>query len=62
MVVVPPGEMITNDDVRSVVGRGMPIKGNSFVKGDLFIKFEVAFPKKGTLTPEQIAVCILLCV
>jgi len=55
VVVIPPGEVISPDDVKSVVGKGMPVKGNPFVKGDLFIKFEVAFPKKGTLTADQIA-------
>ncbi len=48
--------MIAPGDVKSVVGKGMPIKGNTFVKGDLFIKFDVKFPSKGALSPEQLSV------
>lgn len=45
----------------AVVGKGMPIKGNPFVKGDLFIKFDVEFPKKGSLSAEQLAVRVRVC-
>ena len=48
--------MIAPDDVRAVVGKGMPMKGNPFVKGDLFIKFEVVFPKPKELSAAQLAV------
>ncbi|MDR3737675.1 MAG: hypothetical protein P4L40_01515 [Terracidiphilus sp.] len=37
----------------------MPVKGNTFVKGDLFIKFNVKFPKKGSLPAETLGVRIL---
>ena len=50
--------MIAPDDVRAVVGKGMPMKGNPFVKGDLFIKFEVVFPKPKELSAAQLAVCV----
>lgn len=54
-VIIPAGEMIAPDDVRAVVGKGMPVKGNPFVRGDLFIKFDVKFPKKGSLSPALLA-------
>ena len=30
----------------------MPVRGNTFVNGDLFIKFDVKFPAKGSLSPD----------
>jgi DnaJ family protein A protein 2 len=56
LVVSAPGEVIAPGDVRAVVGKGMPLKGNPFSKGDLFVKFDVTFPKPKTLTPAQLRV------
>ena len=49
-------QIISPDDVKAVVGKGMPLRGNPFVKGDLFVKFEVAFPKSKTLSAASLAV------
>jgi len=49
-----PGEIIKPDDVRSINGEGMPLRGNPLVKGRLFIQFKVEFPKKGSLKPEAL--------
>ena len=51
--------MIAPDTLRAVPGKGMPIKGNTFVKGDLFIQFDVKFPAKASLSPDAIAVRLL---
>jgi DnaJ-class molecular chaperone len=50
-------QVITPESIKALVGKGMPIKGNSFVKGDLFIKFDVKFPTKDQLNAEALAVC-----
>ena len=34
----------------------MPIRGNTFIKGDLFIKFEVAFPLPGSISEASVLV------
>lgn len=38
-------------DVQRIVKEGMPYHGSSTMKGDLFVKYEVSFPKQ--LTQEQ---------
>ena len=37
-----------------VQGEGMPIKGNQFNKGNLFIRLSVKFPRTTQITPEAI--------
>ena len=49
-------QVIAPGDVRAIVGKGMPIKGSPFMKGDLFIKFDVEFPRPGTLSKKDILV------
>ena len=61
-VCVSPPQMISPEGVKAVVGKGMPVRGNSFVKGDLFIQFDVKFPPKGSLSPDALAVSECLCV
>ncbi|KAL1458051.1 hypothetical protein WDU94_008226 [Cyamophila willieti] len=45
IITHPPGEIIKPDDIKGVVGEGMPIYKNPFEKGTLYIKFEVQFPE-----------------
>jgi len=45
-----PGECINNGQILAVKGAGMPIKGRIYEHGNLFIKFEVKFPKQ--ISPE----------
>mmetsp|Transcript_273 Transcript_273/g.372 ORF Transcript_273/g.372 Transcript_273/m.372 type:complete len:414 (-) Transcript_273:30-1271(-) len=47
--VVEPGE------VRVVQNEGMPIYKQPFQKGNLYIKFNIEFPKPGYIRPESIA-------
>jgi len=56
IVTSSPGQVVSPGDVLAVVGKGMPMKGNPFVKGDLCIKFDVKFPKAGELTAAQLTV------
>ncbi|XP_025115187.1 dnaJ homolog subfamily A member 2-like [Pomacea canaliculata] len=40
----PPGEVVHPGMMKTVLGEGMPIYRNPFERGNLYIKFEVAFP------------------
>jgi len=51
-----PGDIIKPGDLRSITGEGMPMKGNPFHKGDLYILFNVKFPVPGTIKPAQVGV------
>jgi len=44
----PAGQIITPDAWTSVANEGMPIAGNPFAKGNLYIHFTVDFPKQVT--------------
>lgn len=56
-----PGEVIQAEAeggkpyVKLVSNEGMPSHGNPFVKGNLYVLFQVQFPKDGDLTPEAAA-------
>ncbi|RUS21939.1 DnaJ C terminal domain-containing protein, partial [Endogone sp. FLAS-F59071] len=52
----PPGQVIRPGEVKRIPHEGMPIYKRPIDKGDLFIKFEVEFPKSMWTTPQQIAV------
>jgi len=39
-----PGDVIKNDQAKSIDGEGLPIYKNPFEKGRLIIQFQVAFP------------------
>lgn len=49
-----PGEMIRPGDLKSIQSEGMPIRGNPFNKGKLFVKFTITFPKNGEMSGDQI--------
>mmetsp|Transcript_66705 Transcript_66705/g.159163 ORF Transcript_66705/g.159163 Transcript_66705/m.159163 type:complete len:366 (+) Transcript_66705:3-1100(+) len=46
VVASPPGQVTQPGSWISIPGEGMPIKGNQFNKGNLFIHITVQFPKK----------------
>lgn len=56
-----PGEIIQAEAdharpfVKIVPGEGMPSHGNPFVKGDLYVLFQVEFPKDNELSEDQVA-------
>jgi len=52
IVSSPNGAVTQPNSWVCVTGEGMPIKGNQFNKGNLFIKLNVKFPKLGDLEPE----------
>ena len=41
-------------DLKSIQSEGMPIRGNPFNKGKLFVKFTITFPKNGQMSRDQI--------
>ncbi|XP_052786954.1 dnaJ homolog subfamily A member 1-like [Mya arenaria] len=49
-----PGEVIKNDDIKCVLGEGMPVHRDPFTKGRLIIRFKVIFPKSGTIPADKI--------
>jgi len=46
-------DIIKPDDTKFIPGKGLPVKGNPTKFGDLFIKYDVAFPQK--LNEKQIS-------
>lgn len=48
-----PGEVIKHDDIKCIIGEGMPQYKNPFEKGRLIIQFFVVFPE--TIQPELIS-------
>jgi len=48
------GQIINPGDVRCVVGEGMPTHKSPFNKGNLYIKFNVEFPKPGFFNDKQL--------
>lgn len=50
-----PGEVITSETVKKVEGEGMPREDNPFLKGDLIVKFQIDWPKNGSLDANAIA-------
>jgi len=50
-IVSGPGEVIEPGKWKSIDGEGMPIHGHPLLKGNLYIKFLVAFPKY--ISPDQ---------
>ncbi|XP_016493660.1 dnaJ protein homolog isoform X1 [Nicotiana tabacum] len=47
-----PGEVIKPDQYKAINDEGMPSYGRPFIKGRLYIHFNVDFPESGVLSPE----------
>mmetsp|Transcript_22983 Transcript_22983/g.54462 ORF Transcript_22983/g.54462 Transcript_22983/m.54462 type:complete len:370 (-) Transcript_22983:36-1145(-) len=50
-----PGEIIKPGHIKTIDEEGMPMLKNPFVKGKLYIKFDIEFPKDGSLNAAAIA-------
>ncbi|KAK3795936.1 hypothetical protein RRG08_018319 [Elysia crispata] len=50
-----PGDVVKNDDIKCVMGEGMPVYRDPFEKGRLIIQFAVKFPTSGSLNTEAIS-------
>lgn len=55
----PKGVVIKPESVQMVAGEGMPIPGH-IDKGNLYVSFEVEFPKNNFLNENQYKVVLLL--
>jgi len=55
LVKSKPGDITEEGDIRVINNEGMPQHRNPFIKGNLFIKFSVVWPKPGSITKKQIA-------
>jgi DnaJ family protein A protein 2 len=51
-----PGIVYTPGDVKAVLSEGMPSRNNPMLKGNLYIKFVIEFPKSGTLSAAHMKV------
>ena len=51
IVGTKPGEIITPGQIKVIDREGMPVRGNPYEHGRLFIAFEVVFPKPTEITP-----------
>lgn len=48
-----PGAVVKPGSVRCIREEGMPKHKDPYVKGDLYVEFDVVFPTPGTITPQQ---------
>ncbi|PHU17709.1 Chaperone protein dnaJ 2 [Capsicum chinense] len=48
-----PGEVIKPDQYKAINDEGMPQYGRPFIKGRLYVHFNVEFPESGSLSPEK---------
>jgi len=58
VVKTQPGELIRPGDVKTIDDEGMPMHKNPFVKGKLYVSFEVQFPKDGQINAEAAAMLV----
>merc|ERR1719510_2250253 len=49
-----PGETVSPGDLKKLKDFGLPQKGNHFIRGHLFIKFNIVFPLPKTLNEDQV--------
>lgn len=52
-IATSAGEVLSHKVRKTVKGRGMPFHKDSMSHGNLYIEFEVEFPKKNTINPEK---------
>lgn len=48
------GEVVKKDSIKAIIGEGMPIHRNPFEKGNLYIRFNIEYPAKYEITPENL--------
>lgn len=50
----PAGDVVKKDTIKAIKGEGMPIYRNPFDKGNLYIRFNIEYPAKYEIKPEQL--------
>ncbi|KAH7316334.1 hypothetical protein KP509_21G088900 [Ceratopteris richardii] len=53
LIKTNPGEVIKPGQTKCINHEGMPLYQRPFIKGNLYVHFQVDFPESGTLTIEQ---------
>lgn len=53
-VATCPGEVINNEELKTIKGLGLPYYKDPMSHGNLFIEFIINFPKKNTLSALNI--------
>merc|ERR1712113_423292 len=48
-----PGVVLHDQAIMKVPNEGMPLRGNPYEKGDLYILFKIKFPTSGSITKQQ---------
>lgn len=54
LVKINPGEVVKPDDIKVIVGEGMPTHKNPFDKGNLLIKFTIVFPPPNWINASKL--------
>ncbi|KAJ3236816.1 hypothetical protein HDU78_004423 [Chytriomyces hyalinus] len=54
MVSILPGEVIKPDEIKCINGEGMPEYKRPYDKGNLYIKFEIEFPKPNWVSEDKL--------
>jgi len=49
----PSGSIVKPGDIKAVRDEGMPMQKNPYIRGSLYIEFELEFPEPGSITPDQ---------
>ena len=52
LIETKPGEVIKPGEYKAITDEGMPIHGNSFERGSMYVQFKVKFPE--SVTPDMI--------
>jgi len=54
MVNILPGEVIKPDEIKCILGEGMPVHKRPFDKGNLYVKFEIVFPQPNWTSDDKL--------
>ena len=53
-IATAPGEILKNEELKTVKGLGMPFYKDAMSYGNLYVEFFVQFPKKGVIKAADI--------
>jgi len=55
IIATAPGEVLHNEELKTIKGLGLPFYKDPMSYGHLYIEFIINFPKKGAFNVEKIA-------
>lgn len=53
IIATAPGEILKNEELKTVKNLGMPFYKDGMSHGNLYIEFFIDFPPKGSITPQK---------